>query len=141
MDDLVLFDTKEVTKIIKGLGDAAGDMSPTMEILAEQLVSEVSDTWDTAGHGTWPDLADSTKAHRRGTSYEILKDTGRAAQSVNPVHGPDFAEASTDVDYMKFHVGDAPRTKIPKRDPFVLTDEAVDRARDFLLEALVSKSG
>lgn len=136
--EIVLFDTKALEKKLKAFEKAGGDLTPTMEIVAEGFVSDVNDLWESAGNGTWPDLADSTKAHRRGTTYQILKDTGRAAQSVQAHAGADFAEASTDVDYMKFHVGDAPRTKIPKRDPFDLGPESIERATEVILARLAA---
>lgn len=136
MDETVLFDTKEIGKILRKMGDDAADMTPTMQVVAEGLVADVNDRWDSAGNGTWEDLAPSTIAKRRGTSYEILKDTGRAAQSVNAIAGPDWAEASSDVDYLKYHVGDNPRTVIPKRDPFELGPDSIDRAQQTILDAL-----
>lgn len=136
MDDVVLFDTKEIGKLLRKAGDDASDMTPTMQVVAEGLVADVNDLWESAGGGTWADLAESTKARRRGGTYQILKDTGRAAQSVQALAGPDWAEASTDVEYMKYHVGDGPRTVIPKRDPFALGDDSVDRAQATILNAL-----
>ena len=140
MDDVVLFDTKEIGKLLRKAGDDAADMTPTMKVVAEGLVADVNDLWESAGGGTWDDLEDSTKARRRGGTYQILKDTGRAAQSVQALAGNDWAEASTDVEYMKYHVGDEPRTKIPKRDPFDLGEASLSRAQKTILDALAGMS-
>lgn len=136
MDEVVLFDTKEIGKLLRKAGDDAADMTSTMQVVAEGLVADVNDRWDSAGNGTWADLAESTKRKRRGGSYEILKDSGRAAAEVNALAGPDWAEASSPVEYMKYHVGDGPRTVIPKRDPFELGPDSLDRAQATILNAL-----
>jgi len=140
VDETVLFDTKEIGKLLRKAGESAEDMTSTMQIVAEGLVADVNDRWESAGEGTWDDLEDSTKARRRGGTYQILKDTGRAAQSVQALAGNEWAEASTDVDYMKYHVGDGPRTVIPKRDPFDLGPASLDRAQKTILDALARMS-
>jgi phage gpG-like protein len=39
-----------------------------MDICAQILSGGVSDMYDSSGHGAWPELAESTKAARRGAS-------------------------------------------------------------------------
>lgn len=114
------------------------DLSPTMAIVAEMLVADVAEQFQTAGGGKWPDLADSTKAKRRGKSYRILQDTGRFAASVQAFSGRTYAEASTDVSYAVFHCSLAPRSVIPYRNPFDLPEEASARAMDTITSALVA---
>lgn len=133
-NDLVTVDVRDLSKVTVKLGDRAKDVSPAMAIVAEMLVSAVNDNFETAGHGTWPGLAESTKAKRRGTIYQILKDTGRAAGSIRGEHAHDYAEASSDVDYLKYHVGDGPRTVIPKRDPFELEEAVYEEAVDVIVD-------
>lgn len=60
-------------------------------------------------------LTESIRA-RRGTNAKILQDTGNLAGSIQPRSGSRVAEAFTRVPYAKFHVSDAPRNVIPKRD-------------------------
>lgn len=135
--EFVSLDMGPLSKILARYGERVADMTPTMQVVAEMLVADVNDVWESAGFGTWPQLAPATIKKRRGTIAQILKDTGRAAASVQALAGPDFAEASTDVSYMKYHVGDAARTVIPRRDPFDLPEPAFDRATEYILEHII----
>jgi phage gpG-like protein len=63
-------------------------------------------------------------------------DTGRLAASIQGDSGPDFAEAGTSVSYAVYHVSSAPRTKIPLRDFFDLSEDVYDDIERFLLEEL-----
>jgi phage gpG-like protein len=133
--EFIGFDMADLARIVVKIGDR--DLTPAMKIVAEQLVAGVNDEFQTAGHGSWEPLAESTIAKRRGSVAQILMDTGRFAASVQASHGADFAEASTDVFYAVFHVGDGPRTKIPRRDPFVLSDDVQFDAIETILNYLV----
>lgn len=119
-------DVSEVLRELQRIERRATDLSPLMPIAAETLVGYVNDEWESAGRGRWPGLAASTIAKRRkeGAGAQILKDTGRAAASMQAFSGPDFAEAATDVAYMAFHASDEARTKIPLRNPFDVLDLA-----------------
>ena len=130
----VYLEAASVAAAIRAFRDRGGKLGPVMAVIAEGLVARVNEEWDSAGHGTWAPLAESTKRKRRGSSYQILKDTGRAAASVRADHDEQSAEAATDVSYMVFHVSDAPRTIIPLRNPFDLPDDAFDEATELLLE-------
>lgn len=100
-------DATALTKILKKMGAAPADMSPTMAVVAEMLVAAVDENFQTAGHGKWPPLAESTLRGRRGgidlsvgsqresdakaayyesagagnTPEQAAQDAGRAAQS------------------------------------------------------------
>lgn len=113
--------------------------APVMATIAEMLVGRVQEEFETAGHGRWPKLAESTlrKRRMRGAGAQILKDTGRAAASIRADHTETSAEAATDVSYMVFHCSDAPRTIIPLRNPFDIPDDAFDEATDTLLAFVI----
>jgi phage gpG-like protein len=118
-------DFSEVLRELKKIERRASDFSPLTPIIAETLVGYVNDEWDSAGRGRWPGLAASTIAKRRGTSSQILKDTGRAAASVRAEYDGESASAVTDVAYMLYHVSDGARTRIPLRNPFDVLDVAM----------------
>ncbi len=132
-------DAGELLKLIQSLGKASDALEPTMAVAAEMLVAEVQDRWRNAGDGEWPALSPATLEKRRGTIAQILQDTGRGIGSVQAAHGADYAEAASDVDYMKYHCGDGPRTKIPKRDPFDLSDAAQERVMEYVLADVVTR--
>jgi phage gpG-like protein len=48
--------------------------------------------------------------------FTILQDTGNLAGSIMPYADGEVAEAFTNVPYAGYHISDAPRKKIPKRD-------------------------
>jgi len=117
--------------------DIHAGLANVMPVAAEMLVSAVQEEFDTEGHGMWPDLSPLTLQRRRkeGRGAKILQDTGRAAGSITPMHGEDFAMAFTNVPYMVFHTSDQPRSKIPLRNPFALYDE--DRVQDEIAELIL----
>jgi len=121
--------------ILRDLGRKADDASPIMAIIAEDLAAAVSDRYESEGDGEWPPLADATLRLRRAGGAKILQDSGILAGSTQPSHGPDFAEATTDVDYIKFHLDGG--EKIPKRNPFEIDERIFDEAEAQLLEWLV----
>lgn len=134
-------DAKGLDQILEALGRKGDDLSPIMAVIAEDLVAAVSDMYDTTGHGQWPPLAESTIQARRGgpgqASFKPMLDTGRLAASTSAHHGPDFAEASTNVDYVRFHLDGGP--VIPKRNPFEIPDEHFDEAADAILSYILDE--
>jgi len=131
-------DAKRLTKLLKKFEKAGGDLSPMTRVIAEQLVADVNDEFDSEGRGRWPKLAASTLAKRRkgGAGAKILQDTGRFAASVSPYSGVDYAQAATDVEYAVYHVSEAARSVIPLRNPFDVPDAAIERAAETLLVLL-----
>lgn len=117
-------DAGQLERELKKIGRRVEDFSPITPVLAEILVGYVNEEWDSAGRGRWPGLADSTLKKRRGTSAEILKDTGRAAADVHGEHDHESAAAVTSVSYMVFHTSDQPRKIVPLRNPFDVMDAA-----------------
>lgn len=129
-------DISDLLGVLAEYEDAAENLSEPMAIIAESLVARVNDKFESGGPG-WQRLAASTIAGRRkqGRGAQILKDTGRLAGSIEPQSGSDYAEASTDVEYAVYHVSDAPRTKIPKRDFLdVLDDDMLDEAAATIID-------
>jgi phage gpG-like protein len=141
MAEFVQFDTTELTKIFDQLEERAEKIGPeVMPAMAEVLVSAVQDEFESQGDGKWPPLAESTLAKRRrdGRGAKILEDTGIFAGSITPLTGPEFAEAYTNVPYAVYHTSDAPRTKIPYRNPFQIDEEAaLDQMAEMVLKAAV----
>lgn len=138
----VYLEPSDLTAQLDALEKRGTSAAPVMAVIAEMLVSRVSDEFETAGHGKWKKLSASTLAKRRkqGKGAQILKDTGVAAASVRQEATATSAEASTDVAYMVYHCSDAPRSIIPLRNPFDIPDEAFDEATDLLL-AFVAGAG
>lgn len=127
----------ELVKALAAMRRRGENLSGTMAAAAEVLVAAVSDEFSTAGRGSWDPLAESTLRKRRGSTAQILMDTGRFAGSIEAYSGDDFAEAATDVSYAVFHVSDAPRSRIPKRDPFDIDPERISEAEAMILDAIV----
>ena len=136
-------ETDAVAKLLKKYRAKGGDLSTTMAIVAETLVAAVSDEFESGGRGRWAPLAPSTLAARRekGTGAQILKDSGVFAASIQPDHGPFFAEAATDVPYAKYHVSDAARSLIPLRNPFDVPDAVLDECTEIIVNDMASFLG
>lgn len=125
-------DMGEVDQLLKDLEERGENLSPIMSVVAEDLVAAVSDMYESTGHGTWPGLSDATLRRGGGKqAHKPMVDTGRAAASTEPHFGPDYAEATTNVDYLKFHLDGGP--VIPKRNPFELPDAVFDEATETIL--------
>lgn len=133
-------DATALGKILKKLGAKPADLTPTMAVVAEQLVAAVNDEFETGGHGKWPPHAKSTIRRRRVGSGQgaplLLKDTGALAGSIHEEHGADFALATTDKFYAVFHVSDAPRSIIPLRNFFDVPDDVFQEAAITILAAI-----
>jgi phage gpG-like protein len=136
-------DTEAVGKLLKKYRAKGGDLSTTMAIVAETLVAAVSDEFDSSGHGRWAPLAPSTIAARRkaGSGAQILKNSGLFAGSIQPDHGPFFAEAATDVPYAKYHVSEAARSLIPLRNPFDVPDAVLDECTEIIVADMAAFLG
>jgi phage gpG-like protein len=102
--------------------------------IAEMLVSKVAEEFETSGQGEWPPFAASTLRGRRGQgSPKLLEDSGTFRDSVHADTGTDYAEAATNCPYAVYHVSEAPRKKLPRRDPFDIDEaDAQDEAIDLL---------
>lgn len=135
----VQVDARELQQALQDMGAAAADLSPIMAVIAEDLATAVSDMYDTEGNGAWPPHAASTLEKRRGggRGARLLQDTGRLAASTEAEHGADYAEASTNTEYIVYHLEGGP--VIPKRNPFELGDEVFDDATETLLGYLLEK--
>jgi phage gpG-like protein len=96
------------------------------------LVEEVDEMFETSGHGKWEPFSKNTRRKRGSMSAaKLLIDTTHLVTSITEAYSQTEAEAFTNVSYAKYHVSDAPRSKIPKRDFFDIdldkvTEEAVD---------------
>jgi phage gpG-like protein len=137
---IVEMDSPEIDELLDDLGAKGANLAPVMAIIAEDLVAAVSDMYETQGHGTWPPLAPSTIAKRRGSgsgqsTFNPMQDSGRLAGSTEPNHGPDFAEATTNVDYVRFHLDGGPI--IPKRNPFEIPESHYDEAVETILDYVI----
>lgn len=135
----------EMTEIARWLRDLATRGRNLKEInrsLALILVEQVDENFATAGHGSWPPLAEATLAKRRkgGAGAQILVDTGRLAASINPANietADDYIEVFTNVRYAKYHVSPLPRRKIPLRDFLAIDMDAfMQEALEILIEEI-----
>lgn len=113
-DVRVEHDLSAVLRPMQAKAQALPEMLP---IVAEMLVSGVSDVFEAEGPG-WEKLADATIAARRksGAGAKILQDSGLMAGSVSPAWGDTFAEAMSLVSYDVYHVSKEPRHHLPLRD-------------------------
>jgi phage gpG-like protein len=137
-------DWEELEKAVEKLDILSGGTFATglMQVVAEMLVSAVSDRYESEGDGEWPPIQKAT-AKRKGGSTKIMQATGRLAGSTSPFWGSDFAEASTSVAYVVYHLRGGPI--MPKRNPFEvgtgkLGRGVFDEARDFILDSVLKET-
>ena len=103
MADLVVKAESDLLKVLREYEATGKAIERHLPTIAEMLVGAVQDVIEAEGPG-WQDLADSTKANRRGSSYAILQDTGLFAASVAAQYGSTYAEAVDGTTYGHFHV-------------------------------------
>lgn len=81
------------------------------------------------------------KQREASIAFTILQDTGNLAGSIMPYADQQVAEAFTNVPYGGFHVSDAPRKKLPKRDFTDIDFEAAQaEAVDVILSQVLSSA-
>lgn len=81
------------------------------------------------------------KEREASIAFTILQDTGNLAGSIMPYADQQVAEAFTNVPYGGFHVSDAPRKRLPKRDFTDIDFEAAQReAVDVILSQVLSSA-
>jgi phage gpG-like protein len=133
----VQVDASEIVELIEYYEERGGNLEPVMAVIAEDLVGEVNDMYESEGRGQWPPHAASTLRKRRGggRGARLMQDTGVLAASTEPNYGSDFAEATTGVEYIVYHLDGGP--VIPQRNPFDLEEDVFDAAVDTLLEYVV----
>ena len=129
----------DVTELVKLLEKyAAIDLAPFFASLSEDMASAVLDMFKSSGNGTWPTLAVSTAIQklRKGKSLQPLVYNGTWMNSPTVESDATSATVGTNVPYAIFHVSDAPRSKIPLRNPYDLGqpfyDDATMRLADFI---------
>jgi phage gpG-like protein len=76
------------------------------------------------------------KAREASIAFTILQDTGNLAGSIMPYADQAVAEAFTNVPYAGFHVSDAPRKRLPKRD---FTDIDFEAAQAEAVDLILSQ--
>lgn len=127
------FDTTEMTKVFARMDRRSRVAQPgIMKVVAEMLVTEVSDRYDDEGGGEWEEL--TLETIRRKGSSQIMFDKGVLSGSTKARSGSDFAEAGTSVAYVVFHLDGGPI--MPRRNPFELGDDAFQRIEDFIVGEL-----
>jgi phage gpG-like protein len=132
-------DTSKIQEVVKEFERKGGTISSCMPVVAQMLVGAVHGVFEAQGPG-WPPFAASTLKGRRGKGNpKLLQDTGVLVGSIRGESGADYAEAGTNVPYVVFHASDAPRRKIPLRNPFDIDQEKVlDDVVSLLLAEIVS---
>lgn len=129
----------DVSELIRGIAEIRElSFRPFFASLAEDMEGEAYDNYQTSGHGKWQKLAKSTlrKKARAGKSNKALIWSGTSMNSPTIDSGEDFASVQGNTPQIVFHVSDAPRHKIPKRDPYKMEDsfydEAIERLGTFI---------
>ena len=81
----VTVDDAEVTRALRAMAARLGDMRPAMELIGQAMVTEKdlgfraeTDPWG----NSWAKLSAVTMGRRRGTSAQILRDTGIMQNSI-----------------------------------------------------------
>lgn len=103
MADLEVRTESDLGKVLRELEQKGKAIDRHLPTIAEMLVGAVHDVIEAEGPG-WQDLAETTKAKRRGNSYAILQDTGVFVGSIAAQYGSTYAEAVDGTTYGHFHV-------------------------------------
>jgi phage gpG-like protein len=130
----VKLDTTELKRKLRRLQTSAVNFTPIMQVVAEMLVTAVSDRYQSEGDGQWPPHAAATI--QLTGPHKLMQLTGVLSGSTTAASGEDYAEAYTSVDYIKYHLEGGP--KIPKRNPFEIGDEPMAEATDYILAEVIA---
>ena len=102
----VAVDSTEVTLALNKMAARLGDMRPAMELIGQAMVTEKdlgfraqTDPWG----NPWAKLSAVTMAKRRGTSAQILRDTGRLQNSISASADASSVVVGTNAKYAATH--------------------------------------
>lgn len=105
------------------------NMLPVMRSIGQTLRTNVDlgfrgehDPWDRA----WRPLSRRTLAQRRGTSAQILRDTGRLANSMTYRADRNSVSVGTNVEYAEDHQFGVPARRVPIRAMLPIRNGQVD---------------
>ena len=102
----VTVDSAEVDRALRAMAARLGDLRPAMELIGQAMVTEKdlgfraeTDPWG----NSWAKLSEVTMGRRRGTSAQILRDTGRLQDSVTYTADANSATVGTNAKYAVTH--------------------------------------
>ena len=143
-------DDRQVKDALSRLIGQVTDLRPVLDKLAKVVVAraDVSCRGQQSPDGApWQKLSDATLRRRRGSSAQILKDTGRLASSISaqPASAHEVI-VGTNVEYAAVHQFGNPANRmyntprgnpapIPPR-PFLPTDGLPDEDRDAMIDII-----
>jgi hypothetical protein len=128
----------EVDRMLDGMAGRMSDVSPAWPRVVEAFQLIVARAFDTEGASTgapWPQLARSTQLQRARlgfpSAHPILQRRGMLARALTTGEGayvrtgPTSLEylLSSEVGYFKYHQSRAPRGRLPRRAPVLLTGD------------------
>lgn len=127
-------DFGEVKDLLGRFRAVGGNFAPIMQVVAEMLVSAVSDRYQSEGDGQWPAHAPATVA--RMGPHALMQYKGILSGSTAADWSESHAEAYTSVDYVKYHLEGG--SKIPKRNPFEVNDSVFDDAEGYIMASVIA---
>lgn len=102
----VTVDSAEVDRALRAMAARLGDLRPAMELIGQAMVTKKdlgfraeADPWG----NSWARLSEVTMGRRRGTSAQILRDTGRLQDSVTYTADANSATVGTNAKYAVTH--------------------------------------
>jgi len=102
----VTVDNAEVTRALTAMATRLGNLRPAMELIGQAVATETdlgfraqTDPWG----NPWPQLSAVTMAKRRGTSAQILRDTGRLQNSISASADASSVVVGTNAKYAGTH--------------------------------------
>lgn len=144
-DTRLVVDMTEYARVLSDINTAAESPGEdVLELVGEDIVEGIQEEFETAGHGKWEPLAESTMKSRRGTIAQILVDTGAMRGSIDEsaIEVSDTSvTVASNVEYQVFHVSDEARTKIPLRDFYDIQEKYYDLAAETLLDGILKEAG
>lgn len=143
------WDVRDAVQKDGRLAEALSDMTEPMRRAAEIAAKAIDANFDAEASGgeAWEPLAESTIEDRRRKGYPpgpILQREGamrRDASAFREIDKDGMAIGPDTVDYAKYHVSEAPRTLIPKRDFLIVGTDAEDDIEAAILAHLDSAGG
>lgn len=133
--ELEAYGDKLVARELTRFSAHAADASPAFRVIGDQFMRQEKRRFQTKGNGTWPDIADSTKARKassrnatvRANANKILIATERLKKSLTVKGAPDqvlitepsFMVFGTSVEYAQFHQN---AKGVPMRKPLGFTE-------------------
>jgi hypothetical protein len=129
--------TQRVGRALSVITERAGNLEPVFKVIADAIRNTIADEVLSEGRGLWQPLSPEYARQKelKWGPQPILVASGQLLNSLTiqgaPGHiefiGPDRVRVGSQIDYLRYHQSQTPRTVLPRRAPINISSEQRQR--------------